>query len=212
MPAFHVDIDSGTAVVTLDVTGAPVNTLSSAVAQEFDGLLTRLEGDPMVGAIVLISGKADNFIAGADIEEFTRLRTAEEATALSRRAQDLMNRVAACRKPVIAAIHGSCLGGGLELALACHWRVATDHPKTQLGLPETQIGLLPGAADDLANGQNILFCATGISDSALLQHQKITPRFCNAATMNGAPIPVSVGSANTLRFDAALVLGSITFQ
>jgi len=145
MPAFHVDIDSGTAVVTLDVTGAPVNTLSSAVAQEFDGLLTRLEGDPMVGAIVLISGKADNFIAGADIEEFTRLRTAEEATALSRRAQDLMNRVAACRKPVIAAIHGSCLGGGLELALACHWRVATDHPKTQLGLPEVQLGIIPGA-------------------------------------------------------------------
>jgi 3-hydroxyacyl-CoA dehydrogenase/enoyl-CoA hydratase/3-hydroxybutyryl-CoA epimerase len=56
-----------------------------------------------------------------------------------------MNRVAACRKPVVAAIHGSCLGGGMELALACHWRVATDHPKTQLGLPEVQLGLIPGA-------------------------------------------------------------------
>jgi len=145
MSAFTVDIQSGTAVVTLDVHGAPVNTLSTAMAQEFDGLLTRLESDPMVGAIVLISGKADNFIAGADIEEFTRLRTAEEATALSRRAQDLMNRVAACRKPVVAAIHGSCLGGGMELALACHWRIATDHPRTQLGLPEVQLGLIPGA-------------------------------------------------------------------
>jgi 3-hydroxyacyl-CoA dehydrogenase/enoyl-CoA hydratase/3-hydroxybutyryl-CoA epimerase len=145
MSAFHVDIESGTAVITLDVIGAPVNTLSTTVAEEFDGLLTRLESDPMVGSIVLISGKPENFIAGADIEEFTRLHTAEEATALSRRAQDLMNRVAACRKPVVAAIHGSCLGGGMELALACHWRVATDHPKTQLGLPEVQLGIIPGA-------------------------------------------------------------------
>ena len=145
MSSFKVDIESGTAVITLDVAGAPVNTLSTGVAQEFDGLLTRLESDPMVGSIVLISGKAENFIAGADIEEFTRLRTAEEATALSRQAQELMNRVEACRKPVVAAIHGSCLGGGMELALACHWRVATDHPKTQLGLPEVQLGIIPGA-------------------------------------------------------------------
>ena len=145
MAAFHVDVDAGIAVLTLDVPGAPVNTLSTSVALELDGLLTRLEADPAVSAIVLLSGKADNFIAGADIEEFTRLRTAEEATALSRRAQELMNRVAACRKPVVAAIHGSCLGGGMELALACHWRVATDHPKTQLGLPEVQLGIIPGA-------------------------------------------------------------------
>ena len=145
MTAFTTTIDNGTAVVTLDVPGAPVNTLSTAVAQEFDGLLTRLEHDPLVRAIVLASAKPDNFIAGADIEEFTRLRTAEEATALSRRAQELMNRVAASSKPVVAAIHGGCLGGGLELALACHWRVATDHPRTQLGLPEVQLGIIPGA-------------------------------------------------------------------
>jgi 3-hydroxyacyl-CoA dehydrogenase/enoyl-CoA hydratase/3-hydroxybutyryl-CoA epimerase len=145
MPAFNVDVDAGIAVVTLDVPGAPVNTLSTTVALEFDGLLTRLELDPAVNAIVLTSAKPDNFIAGADIEEFTRLRTAEEASSLSRRAQELMNRVAASRKPIVAAIHGSCLGGGLELALACQWRVATDDPKTQLGLPEVQLGIIPGA-------------------------------------------------------------------
>ena len=145
MSALQVEVENGIAVITLDVPGAPVNTLSTAVATEFDGLLTKLGPDPAVRAIVLISGKDDNFIAGADIEEFTRIRTAEEATLLSRRAQDLMNRVAASSKPIVAAIHGACLGGGYELALACHWRVATDHPKTQLGLPEVQLGLIPGA-------------------------------------------------------------------
>ncbi len=145
MSAFTLEIEAGVAVVTLDVPGAPVNTLSTAVAQEFAELLTQLEGDPLVGSIVLLSGKPDSFIAGADIEEFTRLHTSEEATALSRQAQGLMDRVAASRKPVVAAIHGACLGGGLELALACRWRVATNHAKTQLGLPEVQLGIIPGA-------------------------------------------------------------------
>ena len=145
MSALEFEVESGIAVITLDVPGAPVNTLSTAVATEFDALITRIGPDPDVRGIVLISGKEDNFIAGADIEEFTRIRTAEEATLLSRRAQDLMNRVAASSKPIVAAIHGACLGGGYELALACHWRVATDHPKTQLGLPEVQLGLIPGA-------------------------------------------------------------------
>ena len=104
------------------------------------------ESDPAVRAVVLVSGKPDNFIAGADIEEFTRAATAEEATRLSCEGQELMNRVAeTLAKPVVAAIHGACLGGGLELALACHWRIATDHPKTQLGLPEVQLGIIPGA-------------------------------------------------------------------
>ena len=145
MTSFATEITNGIAIVTLNVPGAPVNTLSTAMASEFDGLLSDLGRDGSVRAIVLISGKADNFIAGADIEQFAELRTVEDATALSRSAQELMNRVAASPKPIVAAIHGACLGGGLELALACHWRVATDHPKTQLGLPEVQLGLIPGA-------------------------------------------------------------------
>ncbi|MCU0620083.1 MAG: fatty acid oxidation complex subunit alpha FadJ [Gemmatimonadales bacterium] len=145
MSAFTTALEQGIAVVTLDVAGAPVNTLSRAVGDEFAALLDRLAADPVVRGIVLLSGKPDSFIAGADIEEFTRLRTAEEATALSRWGQALIGRVEALPKPVVAAIHGTCLGGGLELALGCHWRVATDHPRTQLGLPEVQLGLLPGA-------------------------------------------------------------------
>jgi 3-hydroxyacyl-CoA dehydrogenase/enoyl-CoA hydratase/3-hydroxybutyryl-CoA epimerase len=96
-----------------------------------------------VRAMILMSGKADNFIAGADIEEFTRFTTQAEAEALSRESQELANRIEAFPKPIVMAIHGACLGGGYELALAAHWRIATDHPKTQLGLPEVQLGVIP---------------------------------------------------------------------
>jgi 3-hydroxyacyl-CoA dehydrogenase/enoyl-CoA hydratase/3-hydroxybutyryl-CoA epimerase len=99
----------------------------------------------VVRGAVIMSGKPDGFIAGADINEFVALRSAEEASALSRRGQALMQRVESLGKPVVAAIHGSCIGGGVELALACAWRVATDHPKTQLQLSEVQLGILPGA-------------------------------------------------------------------
>ncbi len=145
MPAITVTPHGSTAVLTLDVPGEPVNTLSASVKSEFEESLARLRGDGAVKAVVIISGKADNFIAGADIEEFTRLSTQEEFTRLSREGQELLQMVDDFPKPVIAAIHGACLGGGLELALACDWRIATDHPKTQLGLPEVQLGLLPGA-------------------------------------------------------------------
>lgn len=145
MPAITVTQHGPTAVLTLDLPGEPVNKLSASVKAEFEGALERLRGDGAVKAVVIISGKADNFIAGADIEEFTRLSTQEEFTRLSREGQEMIQRVDDFPKPVIAAIHGACLGGGLELALACDWRIATDHPKTQLGLPEVQLGLLPGA-------------------------------------------------------------------
>lgn len=133
------------AVLTLDLPGEPVNTLNARVKAEFEAALERLRGDVAVKALVIISGKPDTFIAGADIEEFTRLSTREEFERLSREGQAMLQRLDDFPKPVVAAIHGACLGGGLELALACDWRVASDHPKTQLGLPEVQLGLLPGA-------------------------------------------------------------------
>ena len=145
MAAFTTDNRNGIAIVTLDVPGAPVNTLSQAVKDEFEELFPRLQSDPAVRAIVLISGKADNFIAGADIEEFTKVVTAHQAERLAGEGQELIGRIEAASKPVVAAIHGACLGGGLELTLACQYRIATDHPKTQLGLPEVQLGLIPAA-------------------------------------------------------------------
>ena len=145
MSAFATATERGVAIVTLDVPGEPVNTLSPGLADELRLVLDRLAADGEVRAVVLISGKPDSFIAGADIDQFARLRTQADAESLSRDAQAMMDRVAAFRKPVVAAIHGACLGGGCELALACHYRIATDSPKTQIGLPEVQLGLIPGA-------------------------------------------------------------------
>ena len=143
--SFSVLTDQGIAVVTFDRPGEPVNTLNAAVIDEFGTVLERLRNDGGVRAVVLISGKRDNFIAGADIEEFTRIRTTAEAESLSDKGHKMTARVEDFPKPIVAAIHGSCLGGGFELALACHWRVATDSPKTQVGLPEVQLGILPAA-------------------------------------------------------------------
>jgi 3-hydroxyacyl-CoA dehydrogenase / enoyl-CoA hydratase / 3-hydroxybutyryl-CoA epimerase len=145
MPAITWQVVDGVAVVTLDSPGAPVNVISQPVKDEMYAMLTALERDGQVRAVAFFSGKADNFIAGADIEEFVRLKTAAEAEQLSRDGQALLDRVAAFSKPIAVGIHGACLGGGLEFALACRYRVASDHPKTQLGLPEIQLGILPGA-------------------------------------------------------------------
>ncbi|HUQ14455.1 MAG TPA: fatty acid oxidation complex subunit alpha FadJ [Gemmatimonadales bacterium] len=145
MSAFTTDLQDSIAVVTFDLPGEPVNKLTSAVKVEFEALLIRLRDDADIRGVVLISSKSDTFIAGADIEEFTALTTQAEAERLSFEGQEMVSRVETLPKPVVAAIHGACLGGGLELALACHYRVATDHPKTQLGLPEVQLGLIPGA-------------------------------------------------------------------
>ena len=145
MSAFTTTVDDGIALVTFDLPGEPVNKLSNSVRVEFEALLIRLRDDAEVKGVVLISGKPDTFIAGADIEEFTALTTQAEAERLSFEGQEMVSRVETLAKPVVAAIHGACLGGGLELALACHYRIASDHPKTQLGLPEVQLGLIPGA-------------------------------------------------------------------
>ena len=144
-PALAVEVTDGIAVITFDLPNESVNKLSRAVKDEFVALVTRLERDPSVQGAVFISGKPDVWIAGADIEEFLQLKTATDAERLSRDGQMLLDSVERLRVPIVAAIHGACLGGGLETALACRYRIATDHPKTILGLPEVQLGLIPGA-------------------------------------------------------------------
>ncbi len=143
--AFSMQVEDGIAVLIFDLPGSSVNTLGPAVVEEFAGLLDRIERDASIRAVVLISGKPDIFIAGADIGQFVTLRTARDAELLSRGGQEMMDRLERLRAPVVAAIHGACLGGGLEAVLACTYRIATDHPKTVLAAPEVRLGLIPGA-------------------------------------------------------------------
>jgi 3-hydroxyacyl-CoA dehydrogenase / enoyl-CoA hydratase / 3-hydroxybutyryl-CoA epimerase len=145
MTAFTLSHTDGIAILTLDVPGESVNMLGTPIIEEFESLLQEIRDDPETRAVVLISGKAENFVAGADIQEFTRIKSAEEGTALARAGQEMINRLERFPKPIVVAIHGACVGLGCELSLACAWRVATDSPKTVIGLPEVQIGILPGA-------------------------------------------------------------------
>jgi 3-hydroxyacyl-CoA dehydrogenase/enoyl-CoA hydratase/3-hydroxybutyryl-CoA epimerase len=137
--------EGGILVLTLDVPGERVNTLGREVMEEFQGLLAELEKGLGVTGVVLRSGKPDTFIAGADIKDFLEIRSALEGETLSRAGQAIIDRVEALPMPIVAAIHGSCLGGGLETVLACRYRIASDDPKTVLGLPEVMLGLIPGA-------------------------------------------------------------------
>src|SRR5438477_12569072 len=136
----------GVATVLYDVPGEPVNTLRDTFQQDFDEFFGKLAGDSSVKSSVIASSKRDSFIVGADVEMLARLKTPTEATALARGGQQAMQRLEDLgkHKPVVAAIHGPALGGGLELALACTYRIASDDRKTQLGQPEVQLGLIPG--------------------------------------------------------------------
>ncbi len=139
--------DEGVAIVTIDRADDKINTLYPALMEDFASILARIEDDAQIRAVVLTSAKEDNFLAGANIKWFAELADPAAASAAIRQGHALFDRLervhADLGKPVIAAIHGACLGGGNELVLACSGRIATDHPKTQLGQPEVQLGVLP---------------------------------------------------------------------
>ena len=135
--------DGGIAVAILDKAGESANSLSAEVMGEFGRILDQLDLYPPKGLIVR-SGKEAGFIAGADIGEFTQLDTPEKGRALVARGWELFNRLAAVSYPTLALVRGHCLGGGLELALACRYLLAVDEPGTKMGLPEVMLGIFPG--------------------------------------------------------------------
>lgn len=139
---FTRDAD-GVAWLTLDKAGTATNTLSAAVLAEFNETLSEFERVPP-RALVIRSGKANGFIAGADVDEFGAIDTEAGATALVKRGWETFERLAGARYPTLALVRGFCLGGGLELALACRYRVVVDDPGTRLGLPEVLLGIVPG--------------------------------------------------------------------
>jgi 3-hydroxyacyl-CoA dehydrogenase/enoyl-CoA hydratase/3-hydroxybutyryl-CoA epimerase len=141
-PRLEIDAD-GIAWVTFDDPDAKVNLLNPATVGQLDKILDGLLQRKPTG-LVFISSKPDIFIAGADIKELEKIGNAAHGVELARAGHKIFGKIEQLGVPSVAAIDGACLGGGCELALACRFRVATDNPKTQIGLPETQLGIIPG--------------------------------------------------------------------
>jgi len=141
---FHLDIDAG-GILRLDVDCADsaVNRLSDEVLTEFAQVLD-FTAQFSPAAMIIASRKPSGFIAGADIDSFSALHTAEQARALVERGANLFNRLASAAFPTLALIRGHCLGGGLELAMACRYRLVVDQADTRLALPEVMLGIFPG--------------------------------------------------------------------
>ncbi len=140
---YYINKD-GIAIVTFDLPGEKVNKLTTTVMEELNKLLGELEGNREIKALVFRSGKNSNFIAGADIAEIRDVRDAATGESFARRGQAVFGRLESLPFPTVAAIHGPCLGGGFELALACTYRVISSDQKTALGLPEVKLGIIPG--------------------------------------------------------------------
>ena len=137
----------GIAWATFDREGETANSLGRRALEELGALVQHVEDQAKNGTVrglVLISGKDKGFIVGADIREFDGLDTEDKIAGAIRPVLTLLDRIEAMPVPVVCAIHGACVGGGLELALACHWRIATRDDSTRLGFPEVKLGIFPG--------------------------------------------------------------------
>jgi len=138
-----LEIKNGVGVVSLDQPGK-VNVFNAETVTELAEVISSVEHDPKVEAIVLISKKPSCFIAGADISMLDKVKSAEDGAALAAGGHVMMDRIEKSTKPFVAAIMGSCLGAGAEVAMACHYRIAVKD-KSKIGLPEVMLGLLPGS-------------------------------------------------------------------
>ena len=128
-------------IATLTIQSPPANALSTAILKDLDHQLDQIVDDPSIKAVIL-KGEGRFFSAGADIKEFTSLQNASDYEILAKNGQELFQRIEMFHIPIIASIHGAALGGGLELAMACHIRVVSKSAK--LGLPELNLGIIPG--------------------------------------------------------------------
>jgi 3-hydroxyacyl-CoA dehydrogenase/enoyl-CoA hydratase/3-hydroxybutyryl-CoA epimerase len=142
---FRVTCDPrGVLTAALDVAGMPYNVFNEAVVAELESLVTQLESEPAVRMAVFTSGKDSGFLAGGDVREISSIRVPWTAEQVVLVGQQLFDRVEGLPMPTLAVIHGPCLGGGLEFALSCRYRLAQDDEHTRLGFPEIELGLLPG--------------------------------------------------------------------
>lgn len=181
--------DIGVAVAVLDIPRETQNILRERYISDAHAMLDFVAQDTSVQGLVIESGKKDSFIAGADVRMLAACRTAEEAAALSRSGQMLFNRLESLPFPVVAAIDGVCLGGGLELALACQSRICTDNAATRIGLPEVKLGLLPGSG-----GTQRLPRLIGIQDALglILTGRRLTSRQALKSGIVDEVVPASI--------------------
>lgn len=133
----------GIVTLSMDLPGRPMNVLAPDLMNPFADAITKIEGDASVKGVIVTSAKKE-FLAGADIDQVFAMTDPAEAYRLAEEFKKVLRRLELCGRPVVAALNGTALGGGLELALACHYRVAINDPKAKFGLPEVKLGLLPG--------------------------------------------------------------------
>ena len=143
--AIHLESAGAVAIVTIDDPDSPVNAISTRLGRELGEVLDEIDSLDQIRAVVIRSGKETVFVAGADLREIASIEDPADATAISKGAQALFDRIASDARPFVAAIGGAAMGGGLELAMACHGRVASDSESTVLALPEVNLGLIPAA-------------------------------------------------------------------
>jgi len=189
--SFQLTVDDDKiAWISIDVIDESMNVLKTDLIDDIECLLADFEinVEGIQGAVIY-SGKPDNFIAGADVKMLDACQTQAEAEALAKRGQAVFYRLSALKFPVVSAIHGVCLGGGLELALACDYRVCSDDDKTRLGLPEVQLGLLPGSG-----GTQRLPRLIGLVPSLdiILTGQQMRPKKALKLGMVDASVPYSI--------------------
>jgi 3-hydroxyacyl-CoA dehydrogenase/enoyl-CoA hydratase/3-hydroxybutyryl-CoA epimerase len=144
--SFHRDVEN-LGWLTINTPNSPVNTLSREAIMELEQLVSRFEELAQTGelvGVILLSGKDSGFIAGADVSEFDAMSDFSVLPEALKRTHALFARIEKLTIPMVAGIHGFCLGGGLELALACHYRVAVNDDKTRIGFPEVNLGIFPG--------------------------------------------------------------------
>jgi 3-hydroxyacyl-CoA dehydrogenase/enoyl-CoA hydratase/3-hydroxybutyryl-CoA epimerase len=169
-PAFRVEREGDLAIIWFDLPGEKVNKFSSSVMMEFASIVDAMERATDVKRIILASAKPSIFIAGADVSEFGKATSSEQAKEYVRLGQQTFHRFSKLPQTTVAAINGAAMGGGCEIAISCDWRVMTDNPKAQIGLPEVKLGIfpawggatklprrigLPAALDIILNGKTV---------------------------------------------------------
>lgn len=217
MSAFSYEIDKDRiAMLTFDLPGEKVNKLTTPVMEELDLLLDRLAADREIRAMVIRSGKDSNFIVGADIAEIRDITDAETGEQLARRGQAVFAKLESLPFPTVAAIHGPCMGGGMELALACAYRVISNDPKTVLALPEVKLGIIPGFGGTqrlprlvgLSNALDMIMAGkpvyarkarkTGLADEVTYKETLLDRALMTARKAAGKPKPVKVRARRPL--------------